>query len=210
MNHGEMREQLRLNIDDLQGTRFTSEGCRLILNSAARNVWRKLKARGLVSNIVEASITFTVDVQIIALPAACKYLKDAKYKDTDTTIPVMEEVLAKQSEIPALFVRRTGTTRYLGWYNEYPGSNLVITYTYDSAITEFADPIVDEEAITEIDSAHHDIIVSQATVLALATDLEKRSIWDVIFQDQFDDMCGAIRTPQNAVTDVMGDVDYQG
>lgn len=199
MNQEELRTLVQINIDDRWGSRFPNEHYRLILNEAIKQVWRDFVAEGLFIDVQSADVTF-ID-QLVVLDDDFKNIQDVFYKDTNTSIDIFSEEKAKRSVEPCVFIRRTNTVFYLGWY-EIPTSDIEVTYTYIEAPKELTED--EQDYVTCIPIEYHDLIALKASALAFSSDVDKFSVWDNRYVVELEKILRMLRPSSDNVVDVLG------
>jgi len=183
-----MTTLLQLNLNDQRGGRFTAEVCRLLLNSAFKDVWSDLIAKQKYFARVSLDVTFISGSQEVDLVDNLQ--KIILVQDVDQIpIPVYDEFKSKKSEVASVYLINVKKTlpntirKKLGWYR-LPSSSFTLTVIYVPTISQFQPDGLNSDMIEEIPEEYHNVVVSWATVLALGTDESAVNYWTGIYQKQ--------------------------
>lgn len=182
MTYQEMIDSIRVNIDDMDKTRYTDDVVKIFIKSALRKIYNKIITHGNNPYITETEVTISDQVTLLAFePLKILSVQDA----SEIPIPLMDESKARKSHSRAVFLRRVGSSYYLGWYTSL-STDVVLTVIW----IPFVDINLNDLAATNqsIPDQYHDIIVAWATILALGADEDNIQTWMIIYNDLIESM----------------------
>jgi len=223
MNIGELRESIRLNIDDTAGDLFTDAQLNNILKRAYNHLYRKMINAGVNINVASISLSFSSGSQevIIAsssgVPVANSLVQKPLYcRDVDNLkVEILDMTACLDSGKRSVYLRRVFSdkqeTHYLGYYLT-PTTAFTVTFDYIPKITYEFDTMNDTTSIEFIPSEHHDVLINYATVLALGKDEINAKFWYEMYNETWRDMVhNASNVPEkySGVVDVYEDEDWE-
>lgn len=212
MNQVQMRKALQINVNDIRGSRFDTETCRILLNQSIQHIWNDLINKKRYYNRKSININFTTEQEI---DAANDIQKILIIKDEDgNVIDIVDEDTVRYTDIkPAVYVIHkvlssggpaTGTMVRLGWF-EIPTSSFTLTVDYIPLVSQFSEMTPnDSEVIFDIPLQYHLLIPSWATVIALAGDEKSVDYWSSIYDRQMQQIIesGSYKPEPKEVTNV--------
>ncbi len=187
MTYQEIIDFIRLNIDDVKSTRFkTNEPLRLFINASIRKIYSKMVANGYNPIVIDQEITLTDQVTEITFTSSLQKLLGVQ--SSGVRIPILDEIKARSSTCPAVFLRRTAADTYaIGWYLDL-SSDLVLNVQYIPVV----DTLISVSDLTGTNNSiplnQHDLIVAWATVLALGADEDNVQLWTGVYNDLLETM----------------------
>lgn len=210
MNFGDMKESVRLKVDDLKKSRFTDKQIRLAINEAYSHVYRELIKQNTFTDVRSATVDFTSGNQEVAfdLSIALNFQKVIHVQDSNSNpIPIYSEALSKRSDVRSVYLKRTtfGTVQEIlkiGWYI-CPNSNFTLTIEYLPKFIGFSTHSEDTNTLETVPQEHHDVVVLRATLLLLASDEDRAQIWFAIYNDALTSMKESIELSNDEVDTVV-------
>ncbi len=209
---GSMHTLFRIAVDDKvtgeTGNRFPDSTVNILLNTAARDVFNRLQNFGISQLTAEESVTILADTQEIATSVSLSKVNHVRRNETNNKNPieVVDEYAARRSTVPVVYIRNLETT-LLGYYIEVStDTKFTINYTADFQSSLFSeDTFTSSDNITIIADNYKNVIVSRAAMLGLASDSDKRTYWELIYNDQMSDIVSLITPKLRQVVDVYED-----
>lgn len=188
MNQSEFRKILQINVNDIRGSRFDSDTCRILLNSAFQHVWNDLINKGRYYNIQTVNVTFSTLQEVDLAEDVQKVIL---VKDSDgNKIDIFDEEVASISDKQGVYLTHQVNSITmiamvkLGWYR-IPASSFILTVRYVPIVSQFSAIAPDDNfIILDIPIQYHLLIPTWATVLALGADEKSVDYWGSIYQQQ--------------------------
>ena len=209
MNYGELKDSIRFKVDDLRGTRFTTEQIRLAINESYKHVYRELIKQNTFTAVKSTEITFvsgsqeiTFDFDVSLVVQKIVHVQDSN----GFPIPIYSEALSKRSNVRSVYLKRFDSdgkeALKLGWY-VCPTSTFTLSLEWASTFTDFTKAVRNIDASGFVPQEHHDVVVLRATLLLLATDEDKAQIWFPIYMDALNSMKESVELNNDEVDTVV-------
>jgi len=217
MTKSEIRQSIRVNIDDRQKDLFTDSEIDVLIDRSLRHVWNQFMLMEFYPTVKTTytkitqdnrvvQLDFGLDIQkVLRVETACDVVKsDEVFTGTPTgeLVPVLEEKFSVKADRRSVFFR--GRT-HVGWYR-IPDSDIGLAIFYIPRISSIVNK-PDSFVVPEIPEEYHEAIVLWATVLALGTDEHNVGFWKSLF----DEMMATVAASFTTKTEYeQGVVDYYG
>lgn len=188
----DLRELLRIQVDDVEADRFTDYQLKLLLNRGLQKTWKEILKLGVWPKVVDGSVSFTSDSQVSiiqdednndALNVQKVFLVQGQNITMPRKIQIIPETQSRQLyERETVFFRKPNK---LGWY-QTPTKSMILDVSYVPVVTLFGDN--EDSEVTDIEDHFSDVVVNWATVLALGVDEDNLNTWVQIYQNSLQDL----------------------
>lgn len=200
----EMRDLIRLRIDDVRGIDYTDSQLLTLIQAAHRKVYTDFIRHRIYFNVT--TTTLTVSSQYTDLPNDLQKLLLVQFTDSKgSKYTVVTPEQGIQTALPTFFIAGEQLV-----YNQEVSDSFDVYITYVPKLTPIPSiGITDDYEIVQFPSQYQDLLVSWATVLALGKDEDNVQFWTSMYQKEFDDIV-VIAKPENdddnRVIDVSGEL----
>ena len=213
----ELKNQIRIQLDDKESSLYSDEQLRVLINSAYRHIWNKLLAANIFLKMSSVDVNFTT-VQEVEITGSADIQKIIHIQHEDGRyINLVSEAQAKRSDSPVCYLSRQVTTvgsesgpvriEYLGWYR-VPSNAFTLTLSVCSKVSQFISTDSSSSIIHDIPPEHHDLITTWATILALGGLEEASEFWINLYQEQLANVLSS--NYKNDEADAVVDYDTYG
>ncbi len=173
MTLDELTAQIRLNIDDRRGTKYSNTELRLTINNSYRQIYQKLVSLGKYTARTTVTTTIAAGTQEKVVNALM-LRPILVVNSSGIRIPIQSQTMSVQSDIPSVyFIQSSSSTLFnVGYFNKV-GSDLVLTIVYASRFQPYTSLSDGSRVLYFIPEDYHNIIATHASIVLSGSDDDK-------------------------------------